>query len=80
MVTDGKAIDDAMDDDPNDDPYQAPRRWVRGDEVASLVKHMGRVIPDSEWRAAVDGRAESAAPAPAAAAPPDPSADTTAGA
>ncbi|WP_293003571.1 hypothetical protein [Nevskia sp.] len=80
MATDGKAIVDAMDDDPNDDPYQAPRRWVRGDEVASLVKHMGRVIPDSEWRAAVDGRGVSAAPGPAAAAPPDPSADTTAGA
>ncbi len=74
MATDGQHIDD-----PNDDPYQAPRRWVRGDEVASLVKHMGRVIPDSEWRAAVDGRAESAASAPSAAAPPDPSADAAAG-
>lgn len=56
MATDRR--DDSTDDpgdDPSDDPYQAPRRWVRGDEVATLIKHMGRVIPDSEWRAAVDG-------------------------
>ena len=38
------------------DPDPFERRWVRGCDVAALVKHMGRVIPDAEWEAAVNAR------------------------
>ena len=33
------------------------RRWVRGSDVATLVKHMARVIPDAEWDAAIQAPA-----------------------
>ncbi len=38
------------------DPFA--RRWVRGSDVAALVKHMGRVIPDAEWDAAIQAPAK----------------------
>ncbi len=43
--------------DADHDPL--PRRWVHSRDLATLVKHMGPVIPEAEWEAAVASPATS---------------------
>ena len=43
---------------PESDQDPQERHWVRSSDVAALVKHMGRVIPDVEWDAAIQVPAE----------------------
>lgn len=47
------STDPAQPIESTDDDYPLERRWVRASEIATLVKHMGRVIPGSEWQAAI---------------------------
>ncbi len=42
-------------DDADDDPL--PQRWVHSRDLAMLVKHMGPVIPEAEWEAAIPSSA-----------------------
>ncbi|MBA4285319.1 MAG: hypothetical protein C0434_07275 [Xanthomonadaceae bacterium] len=46
-----KPIPNEPPDQEDDSPFE--RRWVRSDEIATLVKHMQLVIPDAEWQASV---------------------------